>query len=68
MQSHGVPPSSEESGMADVLGGSEVILAHARLAMGQALICSKITEAAETVAFGVLHFGDQNITAVVKRW
>ncbi len=39
-----------------------------RLAVGQALICSKITEAAETVAFGVLHFGDQNITAVVKRW
>ena len=39
-----------------------------RLAVGQALISSKITEAAETVAFGVLHFGDQNITAVVKRW
>ncbi len=31
-------------------------------------ICSRITEAAETVAFGVLHFGDQNITAVVKRF
>ncbi|MFP5226766.1 MAG: DUF3536 domain-containing protein, partial [Acidobacteriota bacterium] len=28
----------------------------------------KITEAVETVAFGVLHFGDQNITAVVKRF
>jgi alpha-amylase/alpha-mannosidase (GH57 family) len=39
-----------------------------RLAVGQALICSKITEAAETVAFAVLHFGDQNITAVVKRF
>ena len=39
-----------------------------RLAVGQALICSKITEAAETVAFGVLHFADQNITAVVKRF
>jgi len=39
-----------------------------RLAVGQALISSKITEAAETVAFSVLHFGDQNITAVVKRW
>jgi Domain of unknown function (DUF3536) len=35
---------------------------------GQALICSKITELAETVAFAVLHLGDQNITAVVKRW
>jgi alpha-amylase/alpha-mannosidase (GH57 family) len=39
-----------------------------RLALGQALICSRITEAAETVAFAVLHFGDQNITAVVKRF
>ncbi|MGB9148577.1 MAG: DUF3536 domain-containing protein [Acidobacteriaceae bacterium] len=39
-----------------------------RLVMGQALISSKITEASETVAFAVLHFGDQNMTAVVKRW
>jgi len=39
-----------------------------RLVMGQALISSRITEASETVAFAVLHFGDQNITAVVKRW
>jgi hypothetical protein len=39
-----------------------------RLVMGQALISSRITEAAETAAFAVLHFGDQNITAVVKRW
>jgi alpha-amylase/alpha-mannosidase (GH57 family) len=39
-----------------------------RLVMGEAEVCSKITEAAETVAFAVLHFGDQNITAVVKPW
>jgi alpha-amylase/alpha-mannosidase (GH57 family) len=39
-----------------------------RLVVGQALVCSNITEASETVSFAVLHFGDQNITAVVKRW
>jgi alpha-amylase/alpha-mannosidase (GH57 family) len=50
------------------LAWDSVISGRVRLAVGQALICSKITEAAETVAFGVLHFGDQNITAVVKRF
>ncbi len=39
-----------------------------RVVAGQALISSRITEASETVAFAVLHFGDQNITAVVKHW
>jgi alpha-amylase/alpha-mannosidase (GH57 family) len=39
-----------------------------KMVAGQALIVSKTTELAETVAFAVLHFGDQNITAVVKRW
>jgi len=39
-----------------------------RLVMGQAQVSSRITEASETVAFAVLHFGDQNITAVVKPW
>jgi hypothetical protein len=39
-----------------------------RLVMGQALVSSRITEASETVAFAVFHFGDQNITAVVKPW
>jgi alpha-amylase/alpha-mannosidase (GH57 family) len=39
-----------------------------RMITGQALISSRITESAETVVFAVLHFGDQNITAVVKRW
>ena len=50
------------------LAWDSVVSGRVRLAVGQALICSKITEAAETVAFGVLHFGDQNITAVVKRF
>jgi alpha-amylase/alpha-mannosidase (GH57 family) len=38
-----------------------------RLAIGKADICSKITEEQETVVFAVLHFGDQNISAAVKR-
>jgi alpha-amylase/alpha-mannosidase (GH57 family) len=38
-----------------------------RLAIGKAQICSKITEEQETVVFAVLHFGDQNISAAVKR-
>lgn len=50
------------------LAYESVFSGRVRLAVGQALISSKITEAAEAVAFGVLHFGDQNITAVVKRW
>jgi alpha-amylase/alpha-mannosidase (GH57 family) len=50
------------------LAWDSVMSGRVRLAIGQALISSKITEAAETVAFGVLHFGDQNITAVVKRF
>ena len=45
-----------------------VLSGRVRLSIGQALVRSNITEAAETVAFGVLHFGDQNITAVVRRW
>jgi alpha-amylase/alpha-mannosidase (GH57 family) len=50
------------------LAWETVLSGRVRLVVGQALICSKITESAETVAFGVLHFGDQNITAVVKRF
>jgi len=38
-----------------------------RLVTGKAHICSKITEEQETVVFAVLHFGDQNISAAVKR-
>jgi alpha-amylase/alpha-mannosidase (GH57 family) len=39
-----------------------------RLVMGRAQVSSKITENSAIVAFAVLHFGDHNITAVVKRW
>ena len=50
------------------LAWETVLSGRVRLAVGQALISSQITESVETVAFGVLHFGDQNITAVVKRF
>ena len=39
-----------------------------RIVMGQAHICSNLTDEQETVLFAVLHFGDQNITAAVKRY
>jgi alpha-amylase/alpha-mannosidase (GH57 family) len=39
-----------------------------RLLFGQARIASQITQEPETVIFAVVHFGDQNITAVVKRF
>jgi alpha-amylase/alpha-mannosidase (GH57 family) len=39
-----------------------------RLMIGQAHIASKFTDEQETVLFAVLHFGDQNITAAVKRY
>lgn len=39
-----------------------------RLALGRARVASKITSEAEDVAFAVLHFGDQNITAGVKHY
>jgi alpha-amylase/alpha-mannosidase (GH57 family) len=38
-----------------------------RLVMGRALVASTITGELEPVAYAVLHFGDQNITAAVKR-
>jgi len=39
-----------------------------RLLFGQARIASQITQEPETVIFAVVHFGDQNVTAVVKRF
>ena len=39
-----------------------------RLALGRARVSSKITGEAEDIAFAVLHFGDQNITAGVKQY
>ncbi len=39
-----------------------------RVAIGRALIRSRITEEAETICFAVLHLGDQNLSAAVKRY
>lgn len=39
-----------------------------RLIFGQARIASQITQEPETAIFAVVYFGDQNITAVVKRY
>ena len=39
-----------------------------RLALGRAHIASTITGTQNTFSFAVLHFGDQNITAAVKRY
>ena len=39
-----------------------------RLLLGQARVASQITQQPETVVFAVVHFGDQNITAVVKSY
>ncbi|MGI8770536.1 MAG: DUF3536 domain-containing protein [Acidobacteriaceae bacterium] len=38
-----------------------------QLRLGLIRICSTLTEECERVAFAVLHFGDQNLTAAVKR-
>jgi alpha-amylase/alpha-mannosidase (GH57 family) len=38
-----------------------------RLLIGRALVSSTITGESEPVTYAVLHFGDQNITAAVKR-
>jgi alpha-amylase/alpha-mannosidase (GH57 family) len=39
-----------------------------RLMTGKAHLCSTITDESETLAFAVLHLGDQNISAVVRRY
>ena len=39
-----------------------------RLALGRARVSSSITSEVQNVAFAVLHFGDQNITAGVKHY
>jgi alpha-amylase/alpha-mannosidase (GH57 family) len=39
---------------------------HGRLMIGRALISSNLTGEHEALAFAVLHFGDQNLTAAVK--
>jgi alpha-amylase/alpha-mannosidase (GH57 family) len=39
-----------------------------RVAVGRALIYSRITEEAEDICFAVLHLGDQNLSAAVRRY
>ncbi|MBV8206560.1 MAG: DUF3536 domain-containing protein [Acidobacteria bacterium] len=39
----------------------------ARLALGQALVSSRVTEESDCVMFAVLHFGDNNLTAGVAK-
>ncbi len=39
-----------------------------RIALGRAVISSRITEEQEEICFAVLHLGDQNLSAAVKRY
>jgi alpha-amylase/alpha-mannosidase (GH57 family) len=39
-----------------------------RVAVGRALVYSRITEEAEDICFAVLHLGDQNLSAAVRRY
>jgi hypothetical protein len=39
-----------------------------RVSVGRALVYSRITEEAEDICFAVLHLGDQNLSAAVKRY
>ena len=39
-----------------------------RVALGRARIKSRITEEAEEICYGVLHLGDQNLSAAVRRY
>jgi hypothetical protein len=41
---------------------------HGRLALGRASVRSRITEDTEEICFAVLHLGDQNLSAAVKRF
>jgi len=41
---------------------------HGRLALGRASVRSRITEETEEICFAVLHLGDQNLSAAVKRF
>jgi hypothetical protein len=39
-----------------------------RVALGRALVRSRITEEAEEICYAVLHLGDQNLSAAVRRY
>ncbi len=41
---------------------------HSRLALGRAHIRSRITEETEEICFAVIHLGDQNLSAAVRRF
>ena len=41
---------------------------HGRVALGRAILRSRITEEKEEICFAVLHLGDQNLSAAVKRF
>ena len=41
---------------------------HGRVALGRAAVRSRITEETEDICFAVLHLGDQNLSAAVKRF
>ena len=41
---------------------------HGRVALGRAAVRSRITEETENICFAVLHLGDQNLSAAVKRF
>lgn len=41
---------------------------HGRVALGRAAVRSRITEETEEICFAVLHLGDQNLSAAVKRF
>jgi alpha-amylase/alpha-mannosidase (GH57 family) len=41
---------------------------HGRFAVGRALLRSRITDESEEICFAVLHLGDQNLTAAVRRY
>jgi hypothetical protein len=41
---------------------------HGRLALGRATVRSRVTEDTEEICFAVLHLGDQNLSAAVKRF
>ena len=40
---------------------------HGRIALGRASLRSRVTEECEEICFAVLHLGDQNLSAAVKR-
>jgi alpha-amylase/alpha-mannosidase (GH57 family) len=41
---------------------------HGRVALGRAALRSRLTEETEEICFAVLHLGDQNLSAAVKRF